>query len=176
MKIIDPSSPQNLISLAGFSLFIALSSCGPQEDATSKIDYSTQVKPIINKHCITCHGGVKRQADFSLLFRQDALDTTEYGKPVIIPGDVHSELIRRITSNDPEERMPYKEEPLGKEEIRILTDWIKEGAPWGDHWAYVAPKNSEVPKSNKLFSGFWFEEGWPKNDIDYFIQEKLNFK
>ena len=43
----------------------------------STIDYSTQVKPIINKHCISCHGGVKRNADFSLLFRADALAKTK---------------------------------------------------------------------------------------------------
>ncbi|MEK6781545.1 MAG: DUF1553 domain-containing protein [Bacteroidota bacterium] len=146
--------------------------CSKKEQDISKIDYSTQVKPIINKHCIACHGGVKRQADFSLLFRQDALDTTESGKPVIIPGDAHSELIRRISSDDPEERMPYKEEALSAEEITILSDWIKQGAPWGDHWAYVAPKKVEVPKPRTLLSGFWFEDSWPENDIDYFIQEK----
>ncbi len=160
--------------LLGFCLIlVVLTGCSSGDKDLSRVDYSTQIKPIINKHCITCHGGVKRQADFSLLFRQDALDTTESGKPVIIPGDVHSELIRRITSNDPEERMPYKEEPLSKDEIKILTEWIKQGAPWGDHWAYVAPKKIEVPKSNTLLSGFWFEDAWPKNDIDYFIQEKL---
>jgi len=163
---------QKLIQVAGFSLFFALSACESKKE-TSIIDYSSQVKPIINKHCITCHGGVKRQADFSLLFRQDALDTTESGKPVIIPGDVHSELIRRITSNDPEERMPYKEEPLSKEEIKVLSEWIKQGAPWGDHWAYVAPKKIELPKSNKLLASFWFQEEWAKNDIDYFVEQKL---
>ena len=67
---------------------------GCKED---KIDFSTQVKPILNKHCISCHGGVKRNAKFSLLFRHEALDTAESGKRVIIPGDPdHSEMIRRI--------------------------------------------------------------------------------
>ena len=44
------------------------------------------------------------------------------GKYAIIPGDAeHSEMIRRITSNDPEDRMPYNHDPLSKEEIAILT-------------------------------------------------------
>ena len=62
------------------------------------VDFSADVKPIINQKCISCHGGVKKQAGFSLLFREEALDTTESGKPAIIPGyPSESELIRRLT-------------------------------------------------------------------------------
>ena len=140
-----------------------------------KIDFSSQVKPILNKHCIACHGGVKRNAKFSLLFRHEALDTAESGKHMIIPGDPeHSEMIRRITSNDPEVRMPYKEEPLSSEEIGILRQWIKEGAQWGDHWAYLPPRPVAVPTSGKVISGFSADgEDWAKNEIDYFILKKL---
>ena len=96
-----------------------------------QVDFSTEVKPILNKHCISCHGGVKRNGNFSVLFRQEALDTTESGKRGIIPGDPeHSEMIRRITSNDPEVRMPYQEEPLSATEIEVLRKWIEQGAPW----------------------------------------------
>ncbi|MDB5211576.1 MAG: hypothetical protein JWQ30_2403, partial [Sediminibacterium sp.] len=38
-----------------------------------RVDYNTEIKPIFNKKCITCHGGVKRQSGFSVLFRSDAL-------------------------------------------------------------------------------------------------------
>src|SRR5690606_2096825 len=94
-----------------------------------KIDFSADVKPILNKRCISCHGGVKQNGGFSVLFREEALDTTESGKYAIVPGDPeHSEMIRRIRSEDPEVRMPYKEEPLTKEEIQILTAWIEQGA------------------------------------------------
>lgn len=151
---------------------LTLTGCGDRKGAGSPVDFSAQVKPIINKHCISCHGGVKRQANFSLLFRQDALDTTESGKPAIVPGDGQCELVRRITANDPEERMPYKEDPLTSEEIRILKAWIEGGAPWGDHWAYVPPKPVEVPNSGKLFSGL-FSQPWEKNEIDFFIHQKL---
>ncbi|HEY1870070.1 MAG TPA: c-type cytochrome domain-containing protein, partial [Chitinophagaceae bacterium] len=78
----------------------------------SSIDFNTQVKPIFNKKCIICHGGVRRKSGFSLLFRSEALAINKSGKPAIIPGDPeHSEMIRRLTSNDPDERMPYKHEP-----------------------------------------------------------------
>jgi hypothetical protein len=138
------------------------------------IDFSAQVKPILNKHCISCHGGVKRNANYSVLFRDEALDTTESGKVGIVPGDPeHSEMIRRITSNDPEVRMPYKEAPLEPQEIRILTKWIEQGAPWGDHWAYVAPQPVSVPKPGTLAAGIFSAPQWAENEIDFFVLQKL---
>jgi Protein of unknown function (DUF1549)/Protein of unknown function (DUF1553)/Planctomycete cytochrome C len=131
-----------------------------------KIDYNTQVKPIFNKKCIACHGGVKQKAGFSLLFREEALGNTESGKPAIIPGNPdESELIRRISLDDPEERMPYKHEALSKEEIEILTQWIKQGAEWGEHWAYIPVKEEGIPS---------IKSDWIKNEIDPFILKKLN--
>src|SRR6478736_1401642 len=114
---------------------------------TEKIDYNTQVKPIFNKKCISCHGGVRQQANFSLLFRDWALKKCKSGKYAIIPGDPdHSEMIRRINLKDPEDRMPYHHDPLSKEEIKILHDWINQGAKWGTHWAYVPVQKAEVLK------------------------------
>jgi hypothetical protein len=51
-----------------------------------QVDYSTQIKPILNKNCISCHGGVKKQGGFSLLFQEEALGKTKSGKPAIVPG------------------------------------------------------------------------------------------
>ncbi len=130
-----------------------------------KIDYNTQVKPILNKNCISCHGGVKQKAGFSLLFREEALANTESGRPAILPGNPdESELIRRITVSDPEERMPYKHAPLAKSEISILKQWIKEGAQWGEHWAYLPVENEPIPTSSNK---------WIRNNIDQFIFQKL---
>jgi hypothetical protein len=140
------------------------------------VDFSADVKPIINSKCISCHGGVKKQAGFSLLFRDEALDTTESGKPAIIPGNPsESELIRRLTLKDPEERMPYEHEPLSKEEIQIFTRWIKQGAKWGEHWAYTPVAIQELPGPSSGFFGLFGEKKWDwvKNDIDYFVYDKL---
>lgn len=131
-----------------------------------EVDYSVDVKPIINKQCISCHGGVKAKAGFSLLFREEALAKAESGKYAIVPGDPDaSEMIRRITHSDPEERMPYKHEPLSEEEISILKRWIKQGAKWGDHWAYLPVKQTKVPEVD--------DQGWSVNNADKFIYEKL---
>jgi hypothetical protein len=131
-----------------------------------KIDFNAQVKPIFNKKCISCHGGVRQKADFSLLFRSEALAATKSGKPAIIPGDPGaSELIKRITTSDPDERMPYKHDPLSEKEIEILRQWVKEGAKWGDHWAYVPVKEIKIPKTA--------DQNWNRNGIDNFVLQKL---
>src|ERR1035438_8051756 len=119
------------------------------------VDFNAEVKPIFNKKCILCHGGVRRKANFSLLFRDDALNAkTESGKRAIIPGDPeHSEMIRRLTLKDPEERMPYRHDRLSGDEIAILKRWIKEGAQWGNHWAYVAVQPVAVPQPKSSFFG-----------------------
>ncbi len=130
-----------------------------------KIDYNAQVKPLFNKKCISCHGGVKAKSGFSLLFREDAMKPAKSGKYPIVPGKPgQSEMIRRITETDEEERMPYKHEPLTKEEIAILKKWIKQGAEWGEHWAYVPVKKTELPG---------IKNEWVKNEIDQYIYQKL---
>lgn len=132
-----------------------------------QVDYSADVKPIINKKCISCHGGVKAKAGFSLLFREEALAKTESGKYAIVPGDADaSEMIKRINHKDPDERMPYKHEKLSKEEIDILTRWIDQGAKWGDHWAYLPVQSTKVPEPSI--------DGWAKNAADNFILSELD--
>jgi mono/diheme cytochrome c family protein len=143
------------------------------------VDFTTQVKPIINKNCISCHGGVKQKGGFSLLFREEALAKTKSGKPAIIPGKPgNSEMIRRLTLKDPEERMPYKHDALSKTDIDILSRWIKEGAAWGEHWAYVPVKETAVPQPTAFFGLINKKSdpiaiGWAKNEVDNFIEEKF---
>ncbi|HXB95819.1 MAG TPA: DUF1553 domain-containing protein, partial [Puia sp.] len=132
---------------------------------SNKIDFNSQVKPIINRKCITCHGGVRAKGGFSLLFREEAFAKTASGKPAIIAGDPdHSEMIRRLTMKDPEDRMPYKHEPLTNDEIDILREWVRQGAPWGQHWAYIPVAAPNLPTVNNP---------WIRNNIDRYILDKL---
>jgi hypothetical protein len=143
----------------------------------SKVDFNTEVKPIFNKKCISCHGGVKQQSGFSLLFRADALEPNESGLPAIVPGDPGaSEMIRRLTLHDKEERMPYHEEPLSSEEINTLTRWIKQGAQWGDHWAYVPVQKTPLPKVDNWIFGVKGGKDWVKNDVDVFTYAAMKEK
>jgi hypothetical protein len=153
------------IYLIAFTIAIILLITFAVASTDEPVDYSSQIKPILNKNCITCHGGVRKKGGFSLLFREEALDTLESGKFAIVPGyPEESEMIRRITLHDPDERMPYKHEPLSGEEVQLLTTWVKQGAKWGEHWAYVAVAETPAPE---------MDHGWVRNDIDRFILEKL---
>ncbi|WP_421938399.1 DUF1553 domain-containing protein [Pedobacter sp.] len=156
---------RKILFASGFTLvafvLIAFSLFSPEKP----VDFNTQVKPILNKKCISCHGGVKQQGGFSVLFREEALANTKSGKPAILPGDPEqSEFIKRLKSNDPEERMPYKHPALNNEEIDLLSKWIKQGAKWGNHWAYVSVKPTPVPD---------IENDWTRNNLDKFILAKL---
>lgn len=143
-----------------FLSFVFLSSCSFFQ---KKIDFNAQVKPIINKNCIACHGGVKNQGGYSLLFKEEAYAKGKSGKTGIVPGDASaSEFIRRLTLSDPEERMPHEKDPLSSDEIDILTNWIDQGAEWQEHRAYVPVKPPSLPEVSN---------SWVKNDIDKFIFE-----
>ena len=138
---------------------------GCSSEYQDRVDFSSQVKPIINAKCISCHGGVKQQGGFSLLFEEEALARTQSGAYGIIRGNAQkSEMIRRLTAEDPEERMPYQEDPLSDEEIAILTRWVDQGAKWGEHWAYQSIETPHVPTPSS---------DWGNSDIDSYIIQTL---
>ncbi len=163
--------PLQASMLIGF-LFLLAQCTNP----TNKIDFNTQIKPILNKHCIHCHGGVKQNGGFSMMTREKIVAPTTSGHPAIIPGNsAASEFIKRLTAEDIEERMPFEANPLAQKEIDLLTQWVDEGAAWGVHWAYNAVKAIEVPKREKALGTLneGITSNWAKNDVDYFIAEKL---
>ena len=151
--------------------FLLIQSC----QSSDPIDFSTQIKPILNNKCIGCHGGVKKNGGFSLLFEEEAFADTKSGKPAIIPGDASgSEFIRRLHEDDTELRMPYEKAKLSEEEIELLTRWIDQGAKWGEHWAYSLPEKVEIPIITEEAS-FSSDATSPfiKNGIDHFIMARL---
>ncbi|GAA0879050.1 hypothetical protein GCM10009119_20180 [Algoriphagus jejuensis] len=139
-----------------------------------EVDFSTEIKPILNKHCITCHGGVKQSGGFSILFEEEAFALNESGLPAIVSGSPNSsELIKRLTHSDPELRMPYERTPLSEEEIDLLKTWIKQGAKWGKHWAYEPVKKPEIPEPVQAAGIGPNSSPLKTSPIDHFVSEKL---
>ena len=163
---------ENIYFVASALLILLMGSCS---SSSEKVDFSTQIKPILNNNCITCHGGVKTNGGFSLLFEDEAFAITESGKPAIIRGDASgSEFIKRLKEKDLELRMPYEKSPLSEEEIDLLTRWIDQGAEWGEHWAYSLPEKVDVPSSiNEASIVPESYTSFLKNNIDNFIQARL---
>lgn len=157
--------------------FLALLSFIAWYPGDSNVSYNTDVKPILNKHCMGCHGGVKKAGNVSFLFENEMLQPGKSGKRPVVRGDVNaSEMIRRITTDDPEEKMPKNAPALSKEEVEILKQWVKEGAVWETHWAYQKPERPEIPSSGNVWNLFGLlnnDRMWPRNAIDHFVLDKL---
>jgi hypothetical protein len=101
------------------------------------VDFAHEVVPILRKHCGDCPTGAARQGGFSLTPREDLLAGGDSGTPGLVPGEsATSELVARITSDDPDDRMPSEGEPLPPEAIAMLTAWIDEQAPWEPGFAF----------------------------------------
>ena len=117
---------------------------------TPPIDFARQIQPILAEKCILCHGPDEgtREADLRLDLRTAAI--ADRGEATaILPGNPNaSELVRRIESHDPDVRMPPADadNPLTEEERKLLRRWIKEGAHYKKHWAFIAPQRPDVPQ------------------------------
>ncbi len=129
------------------------------------LNFTRDIQPIISRNCYECHGpdAGARKADLRL-------DTEEGAKAsAITPNDAKaSELIRRITSDDPEVQMPppgANRAALSPEEVTSLRVWIDQGAPWARHWAFEAVERPEVPLVET--------PTWGANAIDGFVLSTL---
>ncbi len=139
---------------------------GPFAQAqNASVDFNTDVMPVFAERCLACHGpdANQRKADLRL----DLEDAAKAA--VIVPGDADaSELIRRVTSTDPDYRMPPSEsnqEALSAREIAAIRTWIDAGAPWAKHWAYETIMRPPLPDGTS--------NNWARNEIDHFIQARL---
>jgi len=159
--------PLIILCAALVSAGIALNWHAPGRGTTApRIDFNRDIRPILNQNCTSCHGGVKQQAGVSFIYREEALGKGKSGRPTVIPGRPNaSELIARVTSMDPETRMPYHAPPLQPKQIALLKEWIREGAPWEEYWAFVPPKPQPLPTVKRA--------NWVRQPMDRFILARL---
>jgi hypothetical protein len=147
-----------------------------EEDKADKVSFNFQVRPILSDKCFNCHGpdANKRQAGLRLDIESEAYKALkEHPRAhALVPGDPDaSELFLRISSTDTAIRMPPPSSnipPMTEEEIAIIKKWIKQGAKYEPHWAFIAPVKTAVPSVKN--------KDWIKNEIDHFIFQKLQQK
>ncbi len=131
------------------------------------VSFRRDVLPVLSDRCFTCHGPDAAQRATEL--RLD--DETSTKKLAVVPGKPQqSELIRRITSDDPDERMPPADAPeqLTPDEIELLRRWIAQGARWEQHWAFEPPANPPIPTIQDESATHRI-----RNPIDAFILQRL---
>ena len=156
--------PWMVLVAAGANLVAHAAESGP-------VDFARQIQPILIKRCSECHGPDKQKNNLRLDRKADAFKGGKSGWPGIVSGkSAESELIKRITTQNPEDLMPPKGEPLTAEQIELLRKWIDQGADWPEektHWAFVKPTRPAVPDAGGA---------WARNDIDRFIFARLKLE
>lgn len=151
-----------IIGLGIFCLLVLISFNYFEE----KVDFNTEIRPILNAKCMSCHGGVRQEAGLSFLHREAALDSLPSGAHAIVPGSAKkSKLIELVQSDDPDMMMPPLGDALSEGEVKLLKRWINQGAEWEDHWAYIPVDPELSPPS--------IRSEWPTNPIDQFVLETL---
>jgi hypothetical protein len=134
------------------------------------VSYARDIRPILAAKCFACHGPAEDSREADLRLDTLAGATADLGgHQAIVPGkSAASELVGRIDSNDPDERMPplKSNKRLTAAEKALLKKWIDEGAKYEPHWAFVRPKRPALPTVS--------DKNWPKNPIDHFILARLD--
>ncbi len=137
-----------------------------------EIDYNWHVRPILSENCFKCHGPdpSSREAglrlDIGELAMQELPETP--GRYAIVPGDAsRSELVRRIRSENVDERMPPESthKTLSAQQMAILEQWIENGAEYRPHWAFIEAERPAVPETALAQHA--------ANDIDRFVLDRL---
>ena len=113
--------------------------------AEGEVDFASEIRPLLGKHCVACHGPdeAKRKADLRLDLESGLLnpEVIKRGKPD------ESELMHRLTTTDPDEVMPPPDKgtPVPAADVEKIRKWIAQGAPFGAHWAFTPVRKPAVP-------------------------------
>ncbi len=162
-------------------LFFAISICftaiyctNTSSESTSipdVVDYNYHIRPILSDRCFKCHGPDvnKREADLRLDTPEGAFAAFKDNPKshAIVAGNLDaSDVFRRITSKDTSEQMPPVKAnlKLSEYEIDLIAKWIKQGAKYKQHWAFIPPEKVKLPKADEAFV---------KNEIDHFTFAKM---
>ncbi len=137
--------------------------------ADAPVDFSRDIEPILSDACYHCHGPDEKGRKAKLRFdTKEGAFRIKDGKAVIAPGKLaESELIRRISTTDPDDQMPPPDSnrKLSAKQIDLLKRWVEQGAVWSEHWALIPPRRPATPKTRMA--------GWGRNGIDPFILSRL---
>ena len=165
-----------------FFLFVVIQSCNStrneevvDEQIPEQVSYNFHIRPILSDNCFICHGpdANKRKAGLRLDIAESAYEALAENPSAhaLVPGDPgSSEAYLRISSNDERYMMPPPESnlKLSTHEIKLIEKWIKQGAEYQPHWAFVPPVDKPLPQVKNT--------EWVKNEIDLFILQKQEEK
>lgn len=126
---------------AGLALFLTLTAPGSQ---AAPVDFVREVRPILEKHCYSCHGPEKQKGSLRLDVKAAAFKGGDEHAATIRPGNPKdSPLLIAVLGEDEDLKMPPKGERVSRSEIETLTRWVQEGAVWPDGVDAVSLKDPD---------------------------------
>ncbi len=137
---------------------LCLVTCGCTRLLAAEPDFARDVRPLLSQYCFKCHGPDEktREGGLRLDDRTSALAGGDSQTPAIVPGQTQrSELIKRITSQDPDVVMPppSAKRALSADQIDVLTRWVQGGALYSEHWAFQSPNNHPAAMPEPVGTG-----------------------
>ncbi|MFM8579238.1 MAG: DUF1549 domain-containing protein [Planctomycetaceae bacterium] len=156
----------------------------PQEADSRLMDTA---RAVLQARCFECHGPDASESGLRLDSRAAILRGGDFGPAAVSGSAERSEILRRVQSSNPEQRMPPEGERLSADEIAAIESWVVAGLPWPgreestdaderdprlDHWAWRPIQKHAVPGRVTAFAGLPGVEP-ERNPVDFFIRHTL---
>ncbi len=138
--------------------------------------FRTEVAPILEQHCLRCHGPNTSRGGLSLATAMDLAAGGDSG-PVLVVGKPDDSLLLEMVSGE-KPKMPKKAAPLSREQVAVLRKWIGQGAPW--------PRDMTLRERKDKAETWWSLRplarpplprvqmpGWVRMPLDTFILHRL---
>jgi hypothetical protein len=141
--------------------------------AAQNVDFSKDVKPILEASCIKCHGRGKSRGDWKLDTRESFLQPGESGTNTFVGDSANSRLIHLVAGTDPDDTMPKKGSKLTSQQVGVLRAWIDQGVKWDAAVTFAKPPAKNLkPRQPTL------PKGSAINPVDrwmdvYYAREKI---
>jgi hypothetical protein len=150
-------------------LFVTLPFAWAAPPATPTVSFQRDIRPILSDNCFSCHGpdSKSRMAGLRLDLKASALEARKSGAPIVPGKPADSLAFQRIIETNAAKKMPpeYSHKKLTPAQVATFKNWIEQGAPWKEHWAYQAPVRPTAPVVRNTT--------WARTPIDRFILAKL---
>ena len=135
--------------------------------ARETVEFNRDIRPLLSDKCYTCHGPdqARRRANSASTSkrsqtgprwtlrhragrcREERNDSPDYRHR-------SAGVCRRVVRPHADNR-----------EIDLIQRWIEQGARWEKHWSFIPPRRAALPEVRN--------RAWPRNEIDFFVLERL---
>jgi mono/diheme cytochrome c family protein len=161
---------------ASLILVTCIASSGTQSIAADAPDYVKQIKPLMQKYCVSCHGEDDQESGLRLDYASLLIEGGDRGATVKSGDPDASLMVKVLHGTKGIQRMPLDQPKLSDANIDLIKLWIKAGAKIpaedkptvgrrkSDHWAFQPIVRHQAPADNS---------GWSRNAIDRFVLAKL---